>query len=81
MKYCIVNTEHVIENIIVCEDDATAAEFGAVPSYEGVEIGTSYDPPPAPPTLEERVGTLETTKAEQKDVVAIAAAIERGLSL
>ena len=51
MEYCIVNDENIITNIIVCEDDATAEEFGAVPSYDGASIGAAYaQPQPAPPT-------------------------------
>lgn len=80
MDYCIV-TDGVIENMIVCESDETAAEFGAVPSYEGARIGDVYAPPPPPPTLAERVEGLEESKAEKRDVDAIAAAIEKGLSL
>ena len=50
MDYCILNGENIIENMIVCEDDATAELFGAVPAYEGARIGTPYAPPtPAPP--------------------------------
>lgn len=62
MDYCIVNSEGIIVNIIVCEDAATAAEFGAVESYEGAHIGGQYDPPPPepePPTTDERVAKLE----------------------
>lgn len=47
MDYCIV-TNGTIENLIVCEDDATAAQFGALPSYDGAAIGKPYDPPPPP---------------------------------
>lgn len=47
MDYLIV-ADNIITNIIVCADDATAASFGAVPSYDGARIGTPYDPPPAP---------------------------------
>lgn len=47
MQYCVVKDNN-IENIIVCADDATAASFGAVPSYDGARIGDPYDPPPAP---------------------------------
>lgn len=68
MNYCILTDGRTIENMIVCEDDATAEAFGAVPSYEGAKIGDTYDPPPPPPTLEERVGTLEQSKANQADV-------------
>ena len=65
MNYCIVNANSIIENIIVCEDDAEAAEFGAVPFYNGAAIGQAYDPPapePAPepePTADERISALE----------------------
>ena len=48
MNYCILDENNVIENIIVCEDDETAALFGAVASYEGARIGDSYQPPPEP---------------------------------
>ena len=68
MDYCILNDETIIENMIVCEDDATVEEFGAVPSYEGAKIGDEYAPPPPPPTLEERVDGLEQSKANQADV-------------
>lgn len=59
MDYCIVNSDGTIENIIVCEDDATAANFGGIPSYDGAAIGEKYSPPPPPPTTEERVDQLE----------------------
>lgn len=70
MDYLII-TDNIITNIIVCADDATAAQFGASPSYDGARIGEPYDPPPAPepePTIDQRVSTLETTKADQTDV-------------
>ena len=47
MDYLIV-VDKLITNIIVCADDATAASFGAVPSYDGARIGDPYNPPPAP---------------------------------
>ena len=59
MNYCIVNDENVIKNIIVCESDEIAAQFGAVISYDGAAIGAAYSPPPPPPTTEERVAALE----------------------
>ena len=63
MNYCLV-TDGIIENIIVCDDDSTAATFGAVPSYDDAVIGGVYNPPPKPePTpeqsTEERIATLE----------------------
>ena len=70
MKYIII-TDNIITNIIVCASDEAAAQFGAVPSYDGARIGDPYDPPPEPepePTLDDRVSTLEATKADQTDV-------------
>lgn len=42
--YCIIKNG-VIINIIVCESDEIAAEFGALPSYDGAKIGDKYNPP------------------------------------
>lgn len=70
MDYLLI-TDNTITNIIVCDDDQTAASFGAVPWYEGARIGDTYSPPPPPepdPTLDDRVSTLEATKADQTDV-------------
>ena len=70
MKFCLL-LDNIITNIIVCSDNATAAQFGAVPSYEGARIGDTYAPPPPPepePPLDDRVSSLETTKADQTDV-------------
>ncbi len=47
MNYCITKNGTIV-NMIVCENDEIAAEFGALPSYEGAYIGGAYDPPPAP---------------------------------
>ena len=60
MNYCIINDENIIENIIVCENDDVALEFGAKPSYDGATIGEAYNPPAPPPTIDERVTTLES---------------------
>ena len=58
MNYCIVNDENVIENIIVA-DEEFALSIGAKPSYDGANIGEAYNPPAPPPTIDERVTTLE----------------------
>lgn len=58
MKYCIVNSENIIENTIVAEADF-AESIGALPGYEDAAIGTEYAPPPPEPTEEERLTTLE----------------------
>lgn len=59
MNYCIVNSDSIIENIIVCESDEVAAQFGAVASYDTAAIGAAYSPPPPPPTTDERIAALE----------------------
>ena len=76
-EYLILDSGNIIENIIVCEDEETAAAFGAVPSYDGASIGTAYEPPAPPdpePTTEDRVAALEsenkTLKAENKTIKA-----------
>ena len=47
MKFCILSDD-IITNIIVCDSDEIATQFGAVPSYEGARIGDTYDPPLEP---------------------------------
>lgn len=69
MNYCIVNADGIIENIIVCESDEVAAQFGAVASYDGAAIGEAYSPPPPPPTTEERVAALEAENKLLKEQV------------
>lgn len=60
-------------NLEVEGDLVTAMTAGIIPEPE---------PQPEPePTLEERLEMLETNKAEQRDLDALSAAIERGLSL
>ena len=62
MNYCIVNDENIIENIIVA-DEEFALSIGAKESYDDAAIGDKYSPPapPAPPpTIDERVTTLES---------------------
>ena len=58
MNYCIINADGIIENIIVCESDEVAAQFGAVASYDGATIGEAYSPPPPPPTTEEILNAM-----------------------
>ena len=70
MNYCIVNADGIIENIIVCESDEVAAQFGAAASYDGADIGEAYNPPPPPPTTEERVAALESENKTLKAQVS-----------
>lgn len=58
MNYCIVNDENIIENIIVA-DEEFALSIGAKEGYDGAAIGDTYSPPAPPPTIDERVTTLE----------------------
>lgn len=48
MKYCIVE-DGIIANMIICDSDEIAAEFGAVPGYSGAAIGQPYSPPEPEP--------------------------------
>lgn len=48
MNYCIINSDNIIKNIIVCESDEVALKFNAFPSYKTAQIGDSY----VTPTLE-----------------------------
>ena len=64
MDYCIVNAEGMIENMIAVDDEAFAAEIGALPGYEGALIGGLYVPPAEPEsepelTTEQRLTELE----------------------
>lgn len=62
MRYAITK-EGIITDIIICDSDEVAREFGAIPSYEGATIGAPYSPPPDPPTPEERLAQLESENA------------------
>ena len=57
MNYCIVNDEHIIENIIVA-DKEFAESIGAKPSYDGASIGETYNPPAPEPTWNEDVDAM-----------------------
>lgn len=69
MNYCIVNPDGIIKNIIVCESDEVAAQFGAVASYDGAAIGEAYSPPPLPPTQLDRVEAQATYTAMMTDTL------------
>lgn len=43
MKYCIVDENNIITNIIVCEDEESAEKLGTKPYYDGAVIGGEYD--------------------------------------
>lgn len=44
MKYCIVDSNNIITNIIICDNDESAAALGAVIGYDSANIGDVYDP-------------------------------------
>lgn len=68
MNYCILD-EDLIINIIVCASDETAAQFGAVPSYDGARIGDPYDPPPAPDPEPTEVEQLRAQVADLQNQI------------
>ena len=71
MDYLIVSDNRII-NIIVCADDATAASFGAVPSYDGARIGDPYDPPPPPDPEPTEIEQLRAQVADlQNQILAM----------
>lgn len=65
--YLILSTDNLITNIIVCASDEIAAQFGAVPSYDGARIGDPYDPPPEP---EPEPTEVEQLRAQVADLQA-----------
>lgn len=42
----LILTDGIISNIIVIDDNTFAADIGALPYYDGAEIGKTYAPPP-----------------------------------
>lgn len=81
MTYCIVNSENVIENIIVA-DSEFAESIGALPYYDGARIGETYSPPePEPDTPDEPVEPVEPAPELEARVAALEEAIAAGLIL
>lgn len=71
-EYCVLDHMQTIVNIIVCDNDEIAAEFGAVPSYRGAKIGDPYSPPPS---------DKERSKKEAELSAACNAAIVAGMDV
>lgn len=68
MDYLIVSDD-IITNIIVCASDEIAAQFGAVPSYDGARIGDPYDPPPPPDPEPTEVEQLRAKVADLQNQI------------
>ena len=68
MDYLLI-TDNIITNIIVCASDEIAAQFGAVPSYDGARIGDSYAPPPAPDPEPTEVEQLRAQVADLQNQI------------
>lgn len=49
MKYCIVTSNNIIDNIIVADSDFAVSD-DMRPAYPEAEIGKFYDPPYSPPS-------------------------------
>lgn len=70
MEFCIVSSENIIENIIVA-DAAFAESIGALPYYEGADIGLEYAPPEPEPEPEEPSVWDELDAAYQEGVESV----------
>lgn len=68
MEYLII-TDNIITNIIVCASAEIAAQFGAVPSYDGAAIGQPYDPPPPPAPEPTEVEQLRAQVADLQNQI------------
>lgn len=68
MDYLLI-TDNIITNIIVCASDEVAAQFGAVPGYDGARIGDPYDPPPAPDPEPTEVEQLRAQVADLQNQI------------
>ena len=68
MEYCVVE-DGIITNIIVCENDNIAAEFGAHSIYDGAVIGEKYRPPESAPEPEPEYVTYEELAAAIREGV------------
>ena len=51
-RYCKLNSEKIITNIIICSDDKSAKAFNAEPYYNGAQIGEKYAPELQPTELD-----------------------------
>lgn len=69
MNYLIIENG-TITNIIVA-DEAFAVQIGALPWYEGAQIGQPYNPPPAPMTLEESILDKLTELEYRQDLMEL----------
>ena len=68
MDYLLI-ADNIITNIIVCASDEIAAQFGAVPSYDGAAIGQPYDPPPPPAPEPTEVEQLRAQVADLQNQI------------
>lgn len=59
MNYLVVEDD-IIVNIIVCDSDEEAENFGAIPFYNGASIGDKYNPP----IEEEKLKKIQQSKID-----------------
>ena len=69
MDFCILSDSNIITNVIICDDDATAAYFNAVPSYDGARIGDPYNPPSEPDPEPTEVEQLRAQVADLQNQI------------
>lgn len=70
MNYCILSEDSIISNIIVCENDDTAVQLRAVPSYDGANIGDPYSPPGNDHLEETKAVRIAQSKTDLADYLA-----------
>ena len=63
MDFCVVDEAKTIQNIIVCETEEDAKQFGALPHYEGASIGQVYAFPASDEAKSERIAQSKTDLA------------------
>ena len=63
MDFCVVDEAKTIQNIIVCETEEDAKQFGALPHYEGASIGQAYAFPASDEAKAERIAQSKTDLA------------------
>lgn len=77
MNFCIVNSDGIIANIISCENEAVAKEFGALPLYDGASIGDVYAPIIPPAQLRENAYNTQAVIAWDGEMLTVTEASQK----
>ena len=76
MRYCVIE-DGIIQNIIVCKDDAAAEMFDALPYYDGAEIGGVYAPVKTPAQLREEAYNTKAVIAWGGEMLTVTEASQK----